>query len=230
MIKRVPHVNTNQPRLLSVALCLCIALLSSSCNKLTKACASEIIRDTYGFPIARTELFQYGEINYSRHFGGSNMREHKYLAENGLITFEYQGVKKDPAFIYESYHLEMTPHGHEYIVNETGTPDGRRFYYMKTADGKFNAVTEIHPLSDTSDTSIKVEFSWSYINITPFGVASNLRVRSNNDMCGVSFTGDEYDEEWIFDETVVFIKDDGGWTIQPPLVLRSGLIRVESPE
>lgn len=211
-----------------VALCVCLSLLLSCHNdNLSTDHASNIIKDTYDFPVPKTELFQYGEILYSRHFGGSKMSEHKYLFELGLITFDNKGVKKDDMFMYDIYDLSLTAKGNEYKTGETTTPDGRRFYVMKAADVKFNSVTEVHPSSDTSDTSMKVEFTWSYTDITPFGVASNLRIKDINELCGVTNYEDEYGEDRIFNESVVFVKDEGEWRMQGPLNLRSGLIKVE---
>ena len=152
------------------------------------------------------------------------MNELKYLEEDGLITFDLKSTTKDGFFMVESYELQMTPKGEKYSVNKTSTSDGRRFYVMKAADIQFDQLTQL--IENTEDHTAQVYFNWSYTNITPFGVAANLRARDYSDLCGTAHAGDEYDEGRIFGDSALLIKGDGRWKIQSPLRLRNGLIQI----
>lgn len=109
-------------------------------------------------------------------------------------------------------------------MSESSVPDGRHFYAMKAAEVRFREVIE---LVENSDSTAQVKFTWGYADITPFGVAANLRLRAYNEMCGISFMGDEYDEERAFEEEIVLVKVDRKWRMKEVVGLRGGVVKME---
>jgi len=135
------------------------------------------------------------------------------LQSKGVITYTVVGeVKYPPGHMmpttYTIHDIELTPEGQKYKVGETVhtiSPQNmqQKYYLMKVADQSLEAITGIR--ENASGDSATVEFTWKYINVTPFGEAASL----------ISTYGDrlEYKEGTVFSGTVVVTRYDDGWRL-----------------
>ncbi len=204
---------TSQRTLLkSIALIAILLSLFSCGNKMTREKAKDLITKNYNLPFTLTEKLQHGEINYSRNFGGSNISAENTLAEQKLITFTYQGEKRDMFFSYASYFLDLTPEGQKYKTGETSDNEGRQFYLVKVADKVLVDVTGILEINDGK--AAQVDYTWKYDNITPFGKAFSLRNQQLNQSDEFMSNRKVYDNGQTFSEKVMMVKYDDGWRIQ----------------
>lgn len=180
-----------------------ILLSIYSCgNKLTRENAKELIVQKFNLPFSVSEKLQHGEINY---MGGSDISAESTLAKQKLITFTYQGDKRDFFFTYASYFLELTPEGQQYKTGETTNNEGTQFYLFKVAEKVFVDVTGI--LEINNGKAAQVDYTWKYINITPFGKAFNFRNQQLNKPA-------LYNEGQTFSNKILIVQYDDGWRIQ----------------
>lgn len=205
-------MNSLHKFLKSLALIAILFSLLSCGNKMTRDKAKELITKKYNLPFTETEKLQHGDINYSKNFGGSNISIEKTLAEQKLISFTYQGDKRDMFFKYASYHLELTPEGQKYKTGETSDNEGRQFYLVKVADQVFVDVTGILEINDGK--AAQVDYTWKYDNITPFGKAFSLRNQQINKADQFMSSRKVYNEGQTFSNKVMMVKYDDGWRIQ----------------
>ena len=197
---------TSRNKLLRLFALAAIILTLFSCgNKMTREKAKELITQKFNFPSTVTEKLQHGEINYMRSVGGSNISAETTLAEQKLITFNYQGDKRDMFFSYATYFLDLTPEGQKYKTGETSDNEGRQFYIVKVADKVFVDLTGILEINDGK--AAQVDYTWKYDNITPFGNAFSLRNQQLN-------RTPVYNEGQLFSNKVMMVKYDDGWRIQ----------------
>lgn len=192
----------NQKHLTLTIIPLVFLLLYSCSDKLNNDKAKELIIQKFGESLNMSDQLQHGELNYS---GGSNIYEETTLANQKLITFTYQGVKRDMFFSYQSYYLELTPEGQKYKVGETADNQGRQYYLMKAADKVFGQITGIREVNNGEQA--EVDFTWVYKNVTPFGQA----ITTEHQQLGRS--DDIYAEGQIVPATVMMAKYNDGWRI-----------------
>lgn len=198
---------------LIIGLVSCVSLLSliSCSKKLDREKAKELIIQKYQFPSIATEKLQYGEINYMTSLGGSNISAEQSLANQNLIIFSYQGDKRDMFFSYKTYYLELTPEGEKYLVGDTIDNEGRKFYIVKAAERMFIEITGI--LQKKDDNTARSEFTWKYINITPFGKAISLKNEQLNQSDEFMKGRTIYNEEKVYKNTEYYTRYDDGWRI-----------------
>lgn len=193
----------NLQRLFQLVAFAAILLSFFSCgNKLTREKAKELITQKYNLPSSVSEKLQHGEINYS---GGSDISAESTLAKQKLITFNYQGEKRDFFFTYASYFLDLTPEGQQYKTGETSNNEGTQFFLVKVAEKMFVDVTGI--LEINNGRAAQVDYTWKYSNITPFGRAFNFRNQQLNKPA-------VYYEGQTFSNKVLIVQYDDGWRIQ----------------
>jgi hypothetical protein len=127
------------------------------------------------------------------------------LLQKGLITYTPAGQERQGYTDYPLHDIELTPEGRKYKVGES-FHDGRQYCLMKVADQVFGEITGIR--ESPGGDSAEVEFTWKYINVTPFGGAAPLvfHPRGNTSIR-------EYSEGEIFTQTVTLKKYDDGWRI-----------------
>lgn len=186
--------------------------LVSCSDKMDRDKAKVLITQKYGLPFTVTDKLQYGEVNYLRNFSRPNVTAENALAEQKLIKFTNQGIKRDMFFSYDSYIIELTPEGQKYKLGETSDREGRKFYLVKVADQVFVDITGI--LEINNGKAAQVEYTWKYDNVTPFGTAFSLKNRQLNQSDQMMNNRPVYNNNGIFREKVMMVKYDDGWRIQ----------------
>lgn len=191
--------------LLSVV--LLVACMSTGCGprKLDRSKAQELITAQLKFARAVTNRVQVRQRFEMR---GRNSEWVIELASKGLLkdTLVRAATWQVP---YDRHFTELTPEGLKYKVGESSVrshSDGLKTYaIMKMADQAFVSITGIH--ESPGGDSAQVEFTWKYLNVTPFGEVAPL-------LPTVSGRGRlDYNAGKIHTETVTFTKYDDGWRL-----------------
>jgi len=212
-------MNSQKNLLKLFALVPILFLLFSCGNRMDRDKAKQLISQKFNLPSTVTEKLQHGKILYSGNFGGSNISAENSLAEQKMISFNYQGVeygdaifRGDRGYSYAVYYLELTPEGQKYKTGETTDDKGRQFYLVKVADQVLVDVTGI--LESNDGKAAQVEYTWKYENITPFGEAFSLRNQQLNQSDQWMSNRKVYNDGQTFSNTVMMVKYDDGWRIQ----------------
>jgi hypothetical protein len=193
----------------SLLLISSISIFNSCGRKLEKDEAKEVILKKIKFPQVMTNKLQHGEVCYCVNFGGTDISPEKKLTSQNLITFQYQGNKGGNMFnpmTYACYYLELTEEGKKYDNGGGWTDkDGRHYYNMRVAEKVFGEVTDLHEIKVNGERAYIVEYTWKYVNITPFQEYCHKR-NSNST---------SYSDGQTFQETVKMVYYDGtGWRIE----------------
>jgi hypothetical protein len=97
-------------------------------------------------------------------------------------------------------------------VDETTDDEGVTYYIMRVAEKRFGTITGIREINEGK--AAEVEFTWKYMDITPFGTAINLRNQQLNQSDEFMKGRNVYNEGQTFNEKVMFLKYDDGWRIK----------------
>lgn len=176
-------------------LAMICATLSGCSDKLSRGSASRLISESLGLPSAVTGRFPVGEWAFTP---GTNS-ELDYLIANAQMkaTRTREGRPLiGPSYVI--YQFELTESGRQYKVGETTDSEGwgrpRTYVIMKTADQAFGEILGMHEIPAAN--AAEVEFTLTYKNVTPFGIAKGLQ------------------EGQAISRTATFVKYDDGWRIE----------------
>ena len=184
---------------------LSAAFLSLGCgdSKLTRDRAADVISTSLGFPrTGLTEKFGCARQAYQ----WNNSRVAEAMLTKGLITYpEVDHQRMNMMIMYVAHSVDLTPEGLKYKVGEVYEGGNYRQLYciMRVADQAFGTVTGIRETAD--GTSAEVDYTWQYVNVTPFGELVPLLFHPQRP---------EYAADKLRPSTIELSKYDDGWRVK----------------
>ncbi len=129
----------------------------------------------------------------------SQLPSYNKLVEDNMITLEYSGRTKG-IISHNVYNIQLTPEGKKHSTNIKY--NSNKYLYMKAADKKLLEVTGIQEIED--DKIAKVDYTWHFTNITPFGKFYNHNHAGEK----LQYNGKTESS------SIIMVKYDDGWRIK----------------